>query len=92
MRLRRDEPGLGQSAPARAPRFVLVAAFRPLSSFNDGKGGRVSMLLVDERGCALGSRILDRVGRPVSVAGEVFRYDDLLVLHADPSAIERLSE
>lgn len=64
----------------------------PALVVNDGKGGRVSMLLVDERGGALGSRILDRIGRPVSVAGEVFRYDDLLVLHADPSAIERLSD
>jgi len=84
-------PGSGKVHRACAA-LCISGGIPPALVVNDGKGGRVSMLLVDERGGALGSRILDRVGRPVSVAGEVFRYDDLLVLHADPSAIERLSE
>jgi len=83
-------PGSGKVHRGCAARCI-SGGVPPSFLVRDEDGGRVTMLLVDSEGRSLGSRVLDRVGRPVSVAGEVLRYDDLLVLKADPSAIERLS-
>lgn len=68
----------------------LSGGIPPSLLVRDADGGRITLLLVDETGRSLGDRVLDRLAQPVSVSGEVVRYDDLLVLRADPRAIEAL--
>ena len=48
----------------------------------DRNGDIVYLLLVDENGDAFGDRILNFVGEPVEVQGEVEKYGDLFVLKA----------
>jgi hypothetical protein len=56
----------------------------------DRSGRELHLLLVGADGRALNREILDFVAEPVAVTGRVLRYDDLLVLRADPSAYRRL--
>ncbi len=82
-------PGSGKVHRGCAAR-CLSGGIPPAFLVRDDAGGRVTLLMVDRAGRSLGDRVLDRVGRPVAVSGEVVRYDDLLVLRADPAAISRL--
>ena len=48
------------------------------------------LVLADEMGKAVNSRVLDKVGDPVQITGQVVRYDDLFVLKANPASYEVL--
>lgn len=82
-------PGSGKVHRACAARCI-SGGIPPALLLRDAGGNRLTLLMVDPEGRGLGPRVLDRVGRPVAVTGEVVRYDDLLVLETDPAAIERL--
>ncbi len=82
-------PGHGKVHRGCAARCI-SGGIPPSFMMRDGLGGRLNFLLVDAEGRGLGNEILDRVGRPVRVSGEVVRYDDLLVLRADPGSIAPL--
>ncbi|MEM9177179.1 MAG: hypothetical protein AAGC67_18350 [Myxococcota bacterium] len=81
-------PGSGKVHRGCATRCI-SGGIPPALLVRDDEGGRVTLLMVDRSGRSLGDRVLDRVGRPVSVAGEVVRYDDLLVVRVDPEQIRR---
>lgn len=83
-------PGSGKVHRACAARCI-SGGVPPSFLVRDDQGGRMTLLLVDEEGRSLGSRVIDLVGRPVSIGGEVVRHDDLLVFQTDPQTIERLS-
>ena len=81
-------PGSGKVHRGCAARCI-SGGVPPALLVRDEDGGRVTLLMVDRNGRSLSDRVLDRVGRPVAVAGEVVRYDDLLVVRADPLQITR---
>jgi hypothetical protein len=51
---------------------------------------RLHLLLVDGEGRTNGRALLPFLAEPVEVTGRVLRYENLLVLRADPAAIRRL--
>ena len=48
------------------------------------------LLLVDVDGAAVNDRVLDLVGDPVEITGDVEQVDDWLVLRADPATYRRV--
>ncbi len=56
----------------------------------DDRGRTERYLLLSPEGRPLGPEILDRVAEPVSAAGTVVRYDNLLALRVAPADIHRL--
>jgi len=48
------------------------------------------LVLTAEDGSAVNDRVLDLVAEPVEITGQVLRYDDLLVLRADPETYVRI--
>jgi nitrite reductase/ring-hydroxylating ferredoxin subunit/DMSO/TMAO reductase YedYZ heme-binding membrane subunit len=48
------------------------------------------LFLTDPDGGAVNDRVLDLVAEPVEITGKVLRYDDLLVLQADPETFSRI--
>lgn len=63
----------------------------PLLWVEDQHGNVRRLLLVGLRGEALNDRVVELVGDPVEIEGEVERLDDLLILRADPATYRRLS-
>lgn len=55
-------------------------------------GGSVLLLLVGPRDEAIGRGLLDRIGEPVEVRGEVVRWADRLALRAAPADVRRLAD
>ena len=53
-------------------------------------GTALYLVLTGEDGGAVNEDVLDLVAEPVEITGEVLRYDDLLLLRADPAGFERL--
>lgn len=62
----------------------------PLLWVEDERGEVRRLLLVGARGEAVNERVIDLVGDPVEIEGEVERLDDLLILRADPATYRRL--
>jgi len=84
-------PGSGKVHRACAARCI-SGGVPPALLIRDREGNRLTLLLVDTGGRALGPDILAWVGRPVALEGEVVRYDDLLVMRTDPATIEALHD
>jgi hypothetical protein len=82
-------PGSGKVHRSCAARCISSGA-PPVLWVRDGSGRELHLLLVGADGRALNREILDFVAEPVAVTGRVLRYDDLLVLRADPNAYRRL--
>ncbi|MFN7940260.1 MAG: hypothetical protein U0X73_01565 [Thermoanaerobaculia bacterium] len=55
-------------------------------------GGAIVLLLVGARDEAIGRELLDRVGEPVEVRGEVVRWADRLAIRAAPADVRRLPD
>jgi len=83
------KPGSGKVHRACAVRCISSGA-PPLLVARDRRGETLHLLLVGRDGQALGKEILAFVAEPVEITGRVVRYDNLLVLQGDPSAIRRL--
>jgi hypothetical protein len=62
----------------------------PVLLVRDLEGSASYLLLADADGRAVNSRVQDLVAEPVRIRGEVRRFDDLLVLFADPDTYERV--
>ena len=78
------KPGQGKTHRACAIRCLsggVPAVFRVAN--RDGQP--LYFLLADERGRAVNDRVLDRVADPLRISGEVVRFDNLLMLKADPA-------
>lgn len=63
----------------------------PLFVARDASGNRIQMLLVGEDGRAIHREVLPFVAEPVEVSGSLVSMGDLFVLHANATAIRRLS-
>jgi len=53
-------------------------------------GPALCLLLVSRDGKAVNKQVLDLVGEPVKVTGEVERQGELLILRADPGSYQRV--
>ena len=62
----------------------------PVLLVRDAEGNAEHLLLVGADGGPVNDDVLDMIAEPVEVTGELLRYDDLLVLRADPSAYARV--
>ncbi|NER78693.1 MAG: hypothetical protein F6K42_03765 [Leptolyngbya sp. SIO1D8] len=83
------KPGQGKTHRACAIRCIsggVPAVFRVQNTRNDV----MYFLLADGQGQAVNDRILDLVGDPIQIIGEVIQYDDMFVLQAEPSIYERV--
>jgi hypothetical protein len=85
------KPGREKTHRACAVR-CLSGGIPPLLRVADDDGEPIHLLLVDEKGGALGRRILDRVAEPVAVTGTVRRITDQLVMFAPADSIRRLGQ
>lgn len=61
----------------------------PVLLVRDEEGRASYFLLASAAGEAVNDQVIDLVAEPVRITGRVLRYDDLLVLRADPSAYNR---
>lgn len=82
-------PGEGKAHRGCAARCISSGA-PPVLWARDGRGRDVHLLLVGTDGRALHRELLPWVAEPVEVTGRVLRYDNLLVLEAEPSSYRRL--
>jgi nitrite reductase/ring-hydroxylating ferredoxin subunit len=64
----------------------------PLLWVEDEHGEVRRLLLVGARGEAVNDRVVELVGDPVEIEGDVERIDDLLVLRADPANYRRIED
>lgn len=71
-------------------RLCIRGGIPPLLWVEDVGGSVRRLLLVDEQGMAVNERVLDFVGDPVEMDGEVERIDDMLFFRIDPARIRRL--
>lgn len=62
----------------------------PLLRVERADGRTEALVLADAQGAPLNTRILDRVGVPVRVAGRLARMGGTLFLYADPADIQQL--
>jgi ABC-type antimicrobial peptide transport system ATPase subunit len=62
----------------------------PMLWCEDANGEVRRLLLHDTDGKAVNDRVIDFVGDPVEITGDVTRIDDILLLKADPATIRRL--
>lgn len=77
----------GQGKPHRACAARCISGGIPaMLVARDRTGGVAHLLLVGRDGRPIGREVLDRVGEPVRVRGEVVREGGWLVLRADPAA------
>lgn len=70
-------------------RLCIAGGVPPLFVVADERGRVLRYLLVDADGKPIGRRVLDFVGEPVEVDGEMVRHGELLVLRVDPSDVRR---
>ena len=62
----------------------------PLFIVEDPKGGASAYWLVMESGRPIGAEIIDKVGEPIEIVGEIRKEGDQKFLRADPSTYRRL--
>jgi hypothetical protein len=83
----------GRSKVHRACAALCIRGGIPPVLLVDGADGSITrVLLVAADGSAVGAELLPLVADRVEVTGRLTRDDDLLVLHADPSAYRRLPD
>ena len=81
----------GRSKVHRACAALCIRGGIPPVLLIDGEDGSVTrVLLVAADGSAVNALVLPMVADRVEVTGRLYRDDDLLVLHADPSTYRRL--
>ncbi len=81
----------GSTKPHRACAVRCISGgIPPVLLVRDGTGRASYFLLASSAGEAVNERVLDKVAEPVLIEGRVLRYDDLLVLRADPDSYNRL--
>ena len=84
------KPGRGK--PHRACATLCIrGGIPPVLRVATADGEHRHLLLTDEAGGAVNSRVLDLVAEPVEITGRVLRAGDLLMLRADPGSIRRLT-
>lgn len=83
------DPSTGKVHRACAARCI-SGGIPPALHVEDRHGRVANLLFVGRDGRAINDELLSFVGEPVRVVGRVARYENLLVLYAEPEAIERL--
>jgi nitrite reductase/ring-hydroxylating ferredoxin subunit/DMSO/TMAO reductase YedYZ heme-binding membrane subunit len=80
----------GERATHRAcAKLCIRGGIPPILWVEDDAGRVQKLLLVDEHGAAVNSRVLELVGERVEITGEVVREDDWLILKSDPATYRR---
>jgi len=83
----------GRSKVHRACAVLCIRGGIPPVLLIDGADGSVTrVLLVAADGSAVNTAVLPLVADRIEVTGRLYRDDDLLVLHADPSTYRRLPD
>lgn len=83
------KPGRGK--PHRACASLCISGGIPPLFFNtNAQGESIHCLLRDENGGMINQEVLPYVAEPVEISGELFRYDDWLVMEVNASGIKRL--
>ncbi|NES70701.1 MAG: hypothetical protein F6K24_38555, partial [Okeania sp. SIO2D1] len=77
------KPGQTKTHRACAIRCI-SGGVPPVLVVHNEKSEKLYFLLADSQGKAVNSRVLDKVGDPVEITGEVVQYGDMLILKADP--------
>jgi hypothetical protein len=83
------KPGAGKTHMGCAIRCIsggVPAVFH----VRNATGDVLDLALVDQEGQPVNSQVLNIVAQPIAIKGEVFQYDDLMVIKADPSTYRRL--
>jgi nitrite reductase/ring-hydroxylating ferredoxin subunit/DMSO/TMAO reductase YedYZ heme-binding membrane subunit len=81
----------GERATHRAcAKLCIRGGIPPILWVEDEQGRTRKLLLVGADGSAVNERVLDLVAERVEITGEVVRYDDWLVLKADPASYKRV--
>ena len=84
------KPGRGKPHRSCAVRCI-SGGVPPALLVRTAADRRLVLLLTDRSGAAVAPQaVLDLVGEPVRVTGELVRLDHLHTLRIDPSTIERL--
>ena len=83
------DPSTGKVHRGCAARCI-SGGIPPMLHVEDASGKVANLLLVGRDGRAVNKDVLPLVGEPVRVVGRVARFENLLVLYAEPDAIERL--
>ncbi len=81
----------GRSKVHRACAVRCISGGIPPALWVRGQDGGAVVLLVDSEGRSVNDRVLGMVAEGVRIRGELWRYDDLLVLRSDPEDYQRLS-
>ena len=84
-------PGSGKVHRACAS-LCIRGGIPPLFAATEPEGAWKHYLLVSSDGSAVNQKVLELVGEVVEISGEVVRYDDLLVLRADPANYRRVAQ
>ena len=82
------KPGRGK--PHRACAVSCIrGGIPPVLVIADGSGSTTHLILVDEEGQPVNQRVLDFVGEPIEVTGEIVQRGELSYLKADPASYRR---
>lgn len=82
----------GNGKPHRSCASLCIRGGIPPALLVQGQEGSALFLLVDADGGAVNARVLGMAGRTAEIAGRVVRYDDVLVLSADPAEYRLIGE
>jgi hypothetical protein len=83
----------GQLAPHRACAVRCISGgIPPVLLVRQKEGPPLYLLLVSEDGSPVNKEVLDMIAVPLTVAGEVVRQGDLLILRASPATFKPASE
>ena len=83
----------GRGKPHRACAVSCIrGGIPPALLVEDRDGRREVLLLVDDEYRQVGKKVLDLVGEPVEIQGEVIQRDNLLYLKSDPHDYRRLED
>lgn len=81
----------GNLKPHRACASLCIrGGIPPVLAVRDRAGRASYLMLQGPNGQTVNEEVLDLVAEPVEITGEVIRYDNLLVLKADPASFQRL--
>jgi len=84
-------PGEMKTHQACAVRCI-AGGIPPLLITRNERGEIGYLLLLSREGRAVNEEVLDMVAQPVEIAGEVWQYDNLLALRADPTTYRLLEQ
>lgn len=81
----------GSTKPHRACATRCISGgVPPVLLVRDADGNASYLLLASKDGDSVNAAVLNPVAEPVEITGQVVRYDDLLVLRADPNSYQRI--